>query len=152
MRIRDKDEDISHMLTKVTRRRAVEYQVTRTRGGWCRLRDFIPKAITMFAKKHGIHAANSYCTPQKIIDLVVNADKPRLGLLREHPTGAISWIRAWAKHEGNKIPPEYVERELDHADDVPTTAVFATKWNTYRKYIVTDGTQGAKTPPPRGRW
>jgi RNA:NAD 2'-phosphotransferase (TPT1/KptA family) len=65
MRIRDKDEDISHMLTKVTRRRAVEYQVTMTRGGWCRLRDLIPKVIAMFAIKHGIHAANSYCTPQK---------------------------------------------------------------------------------------
>ena len=58
-----------------------------------------------FAHVYGVHAANSYVVPQRVIDLIMNADTPRLGLLREHHSKAITWVRAWNKHGGSASPP-----------------------------------------------
>jgi hypothetical protein len=80
-----------------------------------------------FSHKFGFHTAQHYVTHERLIDLVVNADKPRLGLLREHHSKAYTWIRAWNKHEGLSIPKDGYEQRVEHPDEVPRTAVYPTK-------------------------
>ena len=139
MRVKDKDETIVRGIVRITRHKAAQYQITTTRSGWVRLHDVVTRIMNEFAHVYGVHAVNSYVTPQRVIDLIMNAYKPRLGLLREHHSKAITWVRAWNKHEGLNIPTDCYEQRIENSDDVPRTAVYPTKWSTCANHIYRAG-------------
>jgi RNA:NAD 2'-phosphotransferase (TPT1/KptA family) len=139
-------------MIRITRHRAVQYQLTITRSGWVRLSDVRAKLMNEFSQKFGFLNAQSYVTHERLIDLIINADKPRLGLLREAQSQAYTWVRAWTKHEGLSVKKDGYEQRVEHPDEVPRSAVYPTKWTTFEHHICRAGIKGPLPYRPIGRW
>jgi hypothetical protein len=137
-------------MIRITRHRAIHYQIPTTRGGWVRLSDVRAKLMNEFSQKSGFLTAQQYVTHDRLIDLVVNADKPRLGLLREANSKAYTWVRAWTKHEGLSVKKDGYEQRIEHPDEVPRSAVSPTKWTTFERHICRAGLKGPSPFRPQG--
>ena len=77
-------------------------QIAATTYGWIRMGDFIHQIRREFYTQ--FHVNPDFITPQYIAKLIIESDKPRLGVL--HERDGYTWLRAWEKHEGLIIPIE----------------------------------------------
>jgi hypothetical protein len=103
-----------------------------------------------FSQKFGFLNAQSYVTHERLIDLIINADKPRFGLLREAHSQAYTWVRAWTKHEGLSVKKDGYEQRVEHPDEGPRSAVYPTKWTTFEHHICRAGIKGPLPFRPSG--
>ena len=135
---RQKDVFILRGGVRCARHRAREYQLTTTTAGWVRMSDFVNQIQREHSKNYRSDA--SFITSDFVAKLIIEADKPRLGVI--HETSGYTWMRAWDKHEGWPIPIEAVEQRITSALELPSTAVFPCRWYTYAHHIKHEGIRG----------
>ena len=82
--------------------------------------DFLGQIQREYSNNHRADA--SYITADFVAQLIIEADKPRLGVL--HEASGHTWIRAWDKHEGWPIPRGAVEQHITSVVELPSTAVY----------------------------
>ena len=93
--------------------------------------DFLGQIQREHSKNYRADA--SFITADFVAQLIIEADKPRLGVL--HEASGHMWIRAWDKHEGWQIPRAAVEQQITSAAELPSTAVYPCTWYTYVHHI-----------------
>ena len=103
--------------------------------------DFIGQIQREYSKNYRTEA--NFITPDFVAKLIIEADKPRLGVL--HEATGYTWMRAWEMHEGWPIPVGAVEQQITSAVEFPSTAVFPCHWYTYAHHIKHEGIRGLET-------
>ena len=93
--------------------------------------DFIGQIQREYSKNYRDDA--SFITADFVAKLIIEADKPRLGVI--HEATGYTWMRAWDKHEGWSIPRGAVEQQIATAVELPSTAVYPCNWYTYAHHI-----------------
>ena len=73
--------------------------------------DFINQIQREYSNNYRSDA--SFITSDFVAKLIVEADKPRLGVI--HEESGYTWIRAWDKHEGWPVPFEAVQQLIKTA-------------------------------------
>ena len=97
-----------------------------------------------YSKNYRAYA--SFITADFVAQLIIEADKPGLGVL--HEASGYTWMRAWDKHEGAAV-----EQQIASAAELPSTAVFPCNWYTYAHHIKRDGDlRICTTLQIAGRW